>query len=254
MKWNKQSNCHNLLSVCTAHNLSKLSSKPASERGSLLEGAFMWIFAVIGEKGGSGKSCLCQNLTVWLQQQGHDVLLVDADPQRTTVLWSRERERNPKLPNIRVLEAHGDIRETLLDCAERYEVVVVDVGGADSQALRASLAVATQVLIPFRPKRRDLNTLPTVEGWLKEFKPVNPTMKVHSIISQAPALPSQVKRILDAKEACASYGIPPLNALTMTRNVYDDAEEGGSSVLEDASDPLAVQEVEAIAAELWRAA
>jgi chromosome partitioning protein len=214
----------------------------------------MWIVAVLGEKGGSGKSCLCQNLAVVLHKRGRDMLLVDADPQATTVEWARERERNPNLPNIRVEEAHGDIRETLIDRAGRYELVLVDVGGADSMALRAALAVATLVVIPFRPKRRDLKTLPTMSELVLQFKPINPDMVVRSVITQAPALPSQVKRILDAKDACASFDFAPLNAFTVMRNNYDDADEDGSSVLEGGGgfyDPLAVAEIEAIAAELF---
>lgn len=214
----------------------------------------MWIVAVLGEKGGSGKSCLCQNLAVVLHRRGRDMLLVDADPQATTVEWARERERNPDLPNIRVEEAHGDIRETLIDRAGRYELVLVDVGGADSMALRAALAVATLVLIPFRPKRRDLKTLPTMAELVQQFKPINPGMVVRSVITQAPALPSQVKRILDAKDACASFDFAPLNAFTVMRNNYDDADEDGSSVLEGGGgfyDALAVAEIEAIAAELF---
>lgn len=214
----------------------------------------MWIVAVLGEKGGSGKSCLCQNLAVVLHRRGRDMLLVDADPQATTVEWARERERNPDLPNIRVEEAHGDIRETLIDRAGRYELVLVDVGGADSMALRAALAVATLVLIPFRPKRRDLKTLPTMAELVQQFRPINPGMVVRSVITQAPALPSQVKRILDAKDACASFDFAPLNAFTVMRNNYDDADEDGSSVLEGGGgfyDALAVAEIEAIAAELF---
>ena len=38
------------------------------------------ILLVGGEKGGSGKSCLAQNMAVYLQHQKKDVLLLDADP------------------------------------------------------------------------------------------------------------------------------------------------------------------------------
>ncbi len=38
------------------------------------------IILVGGEKGGSGKSCLAQNLAVFLQQKNRDILLLDADP------------------------------------------------------------------------------------------------------------------------------------------------------------------------------
>ncbi len=47
-----------------------------------------------GEKGGSGKSCIAQNLAVYLQNNNRDVLLLDADPQGTTTDWVKEREQN----------------------------------------------------------------------------------------------------------------------------------------------------------------
>ena len=45
------------------------------------------IILVGGEKGGAGKSCLAQNLAVYLQTKNRDVLLLDADPQGTTTDW-----------------------------------------------------------------------------------------------------------------------------------------------------------------------
>ena len=52
------------------------------------------ILLVGGEKGGSGKSCLAQNIAVYLQRKKQDVLLLDADPQGTTTDWAKEREMN----------------------------------------------------------------------------------------------------------------------------------------------------------------
>ena len=46
------------------------------------------IILVGGEKGGSGKSCLAQNIAVYLRtEKGAKVLMVDCDPQRTTSDW-----------------------------------------------------------------------------------------------------------------------------------------------------------------------
>lgn len=209
------------------------------------------ILVLGGEKGGSGKSCLAQNLSVWLQRQGRDVLLVDADPQGTTVDWAREREADPDLPDLQVESAHGDIRKTLIDRAKRYDTIVVDAGGADSVALRSALTVASHALMPFRPKRRDLKTLSHVEELITLAKSVNPDLVARAVITQAPALPSQIQRILDSKEACESFGLAPLGVFTTARNVYDDADEHGSSVLEVGSDHRAIEEIEQIARELW---
>lgn len=204
-----------------------------------------------GEKGGSGKSCLAQNLAVWIQARGGDVLLLDADPQGTTADWAAERAEG-NLPPIPVVQAHGNIRQTLLDLRNRYRQIVVDAGGADSEALRSAMTVATHMLIPFRPKRRDLKTLPNVENLARLALAVNPELIIRAVITQCPALPSQVQRILDAKDACKSFGIEALNAITTARNVYDDADENGCSVLESGADPRAIEEIEALATELWR--
>jgi chromosome partitioning protein len=207
------------------------------------------ILLVGGEKGGSGKSCLAQNIAVYLQRKNKDVLLLDADPQGTTTDWAKEREENDELMNLSCVQASGNIRQTLKDIAKRYQVVVVDAGGQDSEALRSAMTVATHMLLPFRPKRRDLKTLVNVSQLVKLAKAVNPDMKVRAIIAQCPTLPSQVQRILDAKDVCLSFGIEPLSAITCNRNVYDDADENGSSVLEVGVDPKAKEEIESLVAE-----
>lgn len=207
------------------------------------------ILLVGGEKGGSGKSCLAQNIAVYLQQKGKDVLLLDADPQGTTTDWAKEREENSALQSLACVQASGNLRQTLRDLAKRYQAVIVDAGGQDSEALRSAMTVATHMLLPFRPKRRDLKTMITVEQLVKLAKAVNPDLIARAIITQCPTLPSQVQRILDAKATCQSFGLDPLQAITTARNVYDDADEDGSSVLEVGTDQKAAEEIRSIVIE-----
>ncbi len=63
-------------------------------------------------------------------------------------------------------------------------------------------------------------------------------------------MPNQASRILEAKEVCASYGIPVLNSITHSRNIYDDSEENGKSVIEIEPDGKAALEIKAIVDEL----
>ena len=48
------------------------------------------IILVGGEKGGTGKSCLSQNLSVYLQLINRDVVLIDADAQQTSTNCNRD--------------------------------------------------------------------------------------------------------------------------------------------------------------------
>lgn len=204
-----------------------------------------------GEKGGSGKSCLAQNLAVYFaRDKGAIVLMVDCDPQRTTSDWIQARNTDPSLPAINCIQLYGKIRNDLLSLKQHYDYVIVDCGGQDNLALRAAMSVAEHVIIPLRPKRRDLKTVPHMEDMLSTCKMVNPKMLASFVITQCPALPTQFNRILEAKEVCSSYGINVLNAVTYNRNIYDDSEEQGSSVLELEPESKAALEMTAIAEEL----
>jgi chromosome partitioning protein len=89
-----------------------------------------------------------------------------------------------------------------------------------------------------------------MEDMLSTCKMVNPKMLASFVITQCPSLPNQANRILEAKEVCSSYGINVLNAVTFNRNVYDDSEEQGSSVLEIDPEGKAAAEMSAIAEEI----
>lgn len=204
-----------------------------------------------GEKGGSGKSCLAQNLAVYFAKDKEAiVLMVDCDPQRTTSDWIQARNTDPTLPSINCIQLYGKIRNDLLSLNQHYDYVIVDCGGQDNLALRAAMSVADHVIIPLRPKRRDLKTVPHMEDMLSTCKMVNPKMLASFVITQCPSLPNQAGRILEAKDVCASYGINVLNAVTFNRNIYDDSEEQGSSVIEIDPDGKAATEMIAIAEEL----
>jgi chromosome partitioning protein len=204
-----------------------------------------------GEKGGSGKSCLAQNLAVYFAREKKAiVLIVDCDPQRTSSDWIQARNTDPSLPAINCIQLYGKIRNDLLSLTQHYDYVIVDCGGQDNLALRASMSVADHVIIPLRPKRRDLKTVPHMEDMLSTCKMVNPKMLASFVITQCPSLPNQASRILEAKEVCSSYGINVLDAVTYSRNIYDDSEEQGSSVLEIDPKGKAAIEMTAISEEL----
>lgn len=204
-----------------------------------------------GEKGGSGKSCLAQNLAVYFARDKKAiVLMVDCDPQRTTSDWIQARNGDPSLSAINCIQLYGKIRNDLLSLKQHYDYVIVDCGGQDNLALRAAMSVAEHAIIPLRPKRRDLKTVEHMEDMLSTCKMVNPKLMASFVITQCPSLPNQAGRILEAKDVCRSYGINVLDNVTFSRNIYDDSEEQGSSVLENEPGGKAAQEIIAIAEEI----
>jgi chromosome partitioning protein len=210
------------------------------------------IILVGGEKGGSGKSCIAQNIAVYLRtQKDANVLMVDCDPQRTTSDWIQERKADAALPEINCIQLYGKIRNELISLNRHYDYTVIDCGGQDNLALRASMSVADHILIPLRPKRRDLKTVAHMEDIVSTCRMVNPKMNANFVITQCPSLPSLASRILEAKEVCRSFDVSVLNAVTFSRNIYDDSEESGKSVIESDPNGKAATEIRAIIDELF---
>ncbi|MCW8107053.1 AAA family ATPase [Alteromonas ponticola] len=209
------------------------------------------IILVGGEKGGSGKSCLAQNIAVYLRtEKNANVLMVDCDPQRTTSDWIQERKADDNLPDINCIQLYGKIRNELISLNRHYDYIVIDCGGQDNLALRSSMSVADHVLIPLRPKRRDLKTVPHMEDIISTCRMVNPKMNAAFVITQCPSLPSLANRILEAKEVCRSFEVAVLNSVTFSRNMYDDSEESGRSVIESEPNGKAAIEIRSILDEM----
>lgn len=209
------------------------------------------ILLVGGEKGGSGKSCLAQNIAVYFSSMKNaNVILVDCDPQRTTSDWVQERHLSPQVQWINCVQMYGKIRYELKSLEHHYDYVIVDCGGQDSVALRSAMSVASHVLLPLRPKRRDLKTLEHLEDLVSNCNVVNPDMIVACVLTQCPSLPNQSNRILEAKDVVRSFNLRVLNSVTFSRNIYDDSEEKGMSVMDTEPDGKAASEIKDIIQEL----
>lgn len=211
------------------------------------------IFVVCNEKGGAGKSSISQNLSVWLMlEKSSRILLVDGDPQRTSAEWAEEREESD-YPRISCIQLTGNIAQNLVDQSENYDHVIVDCGGADSKAMLSALTVADIAVIPTRAKRRDLRQLPSVSDRIETAQAMNKDLKVFSVVTQAPTLPSQGYRIQNAKKLMAALGLNPIIHTTRMLNAWDDAEESGGSVFEY-EDKKAADDASAVFSEILEAA
>ncbi|MBF7072030.1 AAA family ATPase [Glaciecola sp. MH2013] len=205
------------------------------------------IVLVGGEKGGSGKSCIAQNLAALLTVEDNaSVLIVDCDSQGTSADWIKLRNTNPKAPTIDLVQLNGKIRNQLLGYSSQYDYVVVDCGAQDTMALRSTLSTANVALLPMRPKRRDLKTLPHIDEMVHSCKLVNHHLSAHIVLTQCPSQPNQQSRLNEAKSMADLYDIEVSEHVLHERHIYDDSEESGLSVIECEPKGKAADELRAL--------
>ena len=214
------------------------------------------ILTVGNIKGGVGKTTLAVNLAIARSLQGRDVLLIDADSQRSALDFTNLRAAQLGQPGYTAVALDGaDMRAQVRRLAPKYDEVIIDAGGRDSSSLRASLLVADVVLVPVLPRSLDLWAVEQTAALVKDARITNPGLEAVVVINAADA------QGLDNDQA-AEYireegrGLTLLGVTVGRRKAFANAIAAGRSVLEQPpreKDPKAVAELGELVAAVYGA-
>lgn len=132
----------------------------------------MTIYAVVGTKGGIGKSTTSVQLVTGLALKGRRPWAVDGDKDQTSLLLALTVRANSGFPGIAASELSegAALRQQVKLQAGLYDDVVIDVGARDSSALRAALTVADVVVIPFVPRTFDVWAFENMHNLVTEIR------------------------------------------------------------------------------------
>lgn len=187
-----------------------------------------------GIKGGVGKTTLATNMAVLFSLSGSDILLIDADDQETAsdfTLLRNEARVHTGGAGYTSVKLHGTaVRSEGLRLAEKYDHVVIDVGGRDSAGQRAALSIADIYAIPFLPASFDIWTLDKVAALIEEARPFNEKLETICFLNRADATGSDnIDAVAIAKEI---PGLRYLDAPLGNRKAYRAAASQGLSAVE----------------------
>lgn len=164
------------------------------------QGNLQMIILVCGEKGGTGKTTIATNLAAMRAiDAGEDnVLLADADPQKSSSLWCSIRNPNEAIKTkITSVQKSGDISQDIKSLSKKFQDIIIDAGGYDSMELRSGMLVADILITPVSAGQFDMWTMPKMNGHIQKSKLFNPELKSFCLLNQASALPKLKKNEID---------------------------------------------------------
>lgn len=205
----------------------------------------MHVIAVLNQKGGSGKTTIATHLTRALQLLGHQVLLVDSDPQGSARDWAAAAEEQPvAVVGIDRPTVHRDLKAVARGC----DIVVIDGAPQASDLAVSAIKSASVVLIPVQPSPYDIWATSDLVDLIKQrIEVTDGTLKAAFVISRAI---KGTKIGNEVASALAAYGLPILNSRITQRVAYPSTAAIGSTVMDSEPDGEASKEIFALANEL----
>lgn len=194
----------------------------------------MYTIAIVGQKGGTGKTTVAENLAVAASKAGQVVAVIDLDPQTTATNWHDRREaENPTVVSCQV----GRLRFVLAEARSNgVNLAILDTPGKNAEATIEAAKASDLVLIPIPPTINDVETLPAFSDLLK----VAGDKPALVVINNAPI---QGSRHIEAQETAKGYGFTVCPIILFHRAAFYDAPLPGLGVQELNPDSKAAHEV-----------
>jgi chromosome partitioning protein len=197
----------------------------------------MFKIAILGQKGGTGKTTTSIGLAVAAELDGLSPMIIDLDPQANAANWRDRREAD----DVAVLSVQMSRLKQTIQVAEEQGInfMVIDTPGkSDSTAIEAARH-ADLVLLPMRFTIFEIETLPATRDLLR----VAGSNMVFVVLNGMP--PEAVKQVEEARaiiEANYDFKVCP-TAHFCQRTSYSVSPISGKAPQEDDPEGKAADEI-----------
>ena len=162
------------------------------------------VVAIVGTKGGIGKTTVTNGLAGALALKGHTVSVIDADPQGSSLAWADTALRNGAGLSYRT----GSASRNTLPASVAHSTgdwIIIDGPPGNTDVTLAMLAVADVALIPTQPESLALDRLSSTLRLIGQASTANPGLGCLVVVNQADRRTSEA---WTAPEILRHEGIP----------------------------------------------
>ncbi len=184
----------------------------------------MPIIAIVGNKGGAGKTTLSVNLAAGISNQS-SIAVIDADPQGSSLQWRAIAGDNVHFP---VYAPTFSLKQQAESYSNKSDVVLIDCPpSVKSPQTISVLEFADIALIPVQPSPMDLWATVHIEKAVAEARETNPELKALLVINQLESRTTLSKLV---REVLNEIALPVADTAIRRRAIYRNSALEGKSV------------------------
>jgi chromosome partitioning protein len=185
----------------------------------------MATIALVGNKGGAGKSTLSVNLASALNRRAETIIL-DADPQRSVLQWRAMGEG----PAVAVVDAVADLPGALAALGDTFAHIVIDCPpSVEAPQTRTALRLVDLALIPVQPSPLDIWATVHIEREVEAAREQNSGLRALLVINQ---LEPRTRLSKMVRQALAELSIPAAETAVRRRMAFRMSALEGRSVFD----------------------
>ena len=151
------------------------------------------IISVAHDKGGVGKTTIATNLIVQLLHEHDQVNVIDLDPKEHLTRFLQRRS-DPRVKQLKF----GSTKELRKILESSTGVLVIDVGGMDTDQTRSAIVYSDRVITPLADSQIELDGLMKFKSVIKSLQKVRADLRATVLLNRIH--PNTSKTITELKE------------------------------------------------------
>jgi len=207
------------------------------------------IISLLNQKGGVGKTTLSINIATCLALKKFKVLLIDADPQNSSLDWASIRKKESLFTVVSITKPiiHKEVPRLI----KNYDHIIIDGPPRIYDVAKSAIVTSDVVIMPVQPSPYDVWAANEVVNLIREVSvPLEGIKNIKSaFLINRKIVNTAIGR--DVEQALHHYEMDILQTHICQRISYAETASTGTSVVEEKTkDTLACQEIDNLTEEL----
>lgn len=185
------------------------------------------VIGFINQKGGVGKTTLALNVAGALVRRKRRVLVIDADPQGSSLDWAAARQDSPAFGVVS--QPRSTIHRDIAQIGEGYDFVVIDGPPRVTELAQSIIMASDLVIVPIQPSPYDVWAAEEIVQLLKEYAIRKPDLIAAFAVNRKIGN-TAIGR--DVADGLGAFGLRVFNTAIGQRVIFADSAAAGKLAAE----------------------